>query len=251
MDRFNRKTPEILTFEDPDTYPESAAGWIADRLRELASRKEGVSIGLSGGSTPASIYRALSRNTPGAGIPWRRITFFFGDERCVPPEHEQSNYRMAKEALFDHIPIDGFRVRRIRGEEPDPSRAAALYEELAPESFDLLLLGMGGDGHTASLFPGSPALEEDERKFVAVTAPVYPRMRVTLTPPVIAGAGLVAVLIKGREKARAVYEALSGEYNPVKTPIQLALNGTWILDGEAAAMVGEICCERTEDPLEI
>jgi 6-phosphogluconolactonase len=185
-----------------------AARAVADRGR--------FTVALSGGSTPRRLYRLLSdvQASFRAQIPWERTHVFFGDERHVPPDHPESNYRMAHEALLAHVPAAS--VHRIQGEESDPARAAAAYEaelrrffELsdpgaAPPQFDLVLLGLGPDGHTASLFPRSPALEERRKWAVGVFVERLRAHRITLTLSVINRAREVLFLVSGAEKAEAL-----------------------------------------------
>ena len=184
-------------------------------------------VALSGGTTPRAAFEALAdaRGPYATSVPWDRAHIFFGDERQVPPDSEHSNARMACEALLRHVPIPDEQIHRIRGENPDPDRAAEEYEEIlrdrfrlagsAKPRFDLVLLGMGADGHTASLFPGSRALEETERLAVATLAPVEPRGRITLTLPVLNAASTVMVLVTGAAKGSAFARVRAGADLPV------------------------------------
>lgn len=179
-------------------------------------------MALSGGTTPRGLYNLLA--DPGApyraAVPWDRTQVFFGDERQVPPDHPESNYRMANEALLQRVPIPEEHVHRIRGENPDPDRAAEEYEEIQRDAFDcgpdgvprfdLALLGLGPDGHVASLFPGSAALKETHRLAVAVTPAAPARARVTLTFPVFNAAACVLFLVSGPQKADALKRVLRG-----------------------------------------
>jgi 6-phosphogluconolactonase len=198
-----------LVTEDP-------AGEGAKRLAEAASA--GRHLVLAGGSTPRAAYeRAASMD-----VDWGGTTLWFGDDRCVPPDHEHSNYRMAKEALLDRLPGNQPAVERIEG-ELGPREAAARYEARLHEvfgpqvpQFDLILNGLGPDAHTASLFPGDPALGERERLAVGVETPgMAPFVsRVTLTLPVMNAARQVLFLISGEDKAEAVARAFSGAPDP-------------------------------------
>ena len=184
-------------------------------------------VALSGGSTPRAAFEVLAdaRGPYVASVPWDRTDVFFGDERQVPPDSEHSNARMACEALLRHVPIPDGQIHRIRGENPDADRAAEEYEEILRDRFrltpndkprfDLVLLGMGADGHTASLFPGSRALEEKDRLVVATQAPVEPRGRITLTLPVINAAAAVMVLVTGAAKGSAFAHVRAGADLPV------------------------------------
>lgn len=168
-------------------------------------------------------------------LPWEKVDFYFGDERCVSQESPESNFRMAQETLFQNVPIPRDRVHRIEGERSDRDQAARDYEAMLPDSLDLILLGMGVDGHTASLFPGSSALSGTERGVLAVEGPYPPRWRITITPLAIQEARSTLVLVSGREKASMLVRALEGDYRPQEIPVQLALPGTWIVDRDAAS----------------
>jgi 6-phosphogluconolactonase len=214
-------------------FTRAAAGIVADILRTLVPAGEGrVTFALAGGSTPRAVYEVLATLPT---LPWNRLEIYFGDERGVPPEDHDSNYRMARESLLDRVPIAPERVHRMTGEEPDLAEAARAYAALLPEALDLLLLGIGDDGHTASLFPGAATLAEDELRVVAATAPVPPYRRLTVTPPVLRRARRILVLASGDAKAPAVARALAGPWDPARCPSQLARRGTWILDPAAAA----------------
>lgn len=195
-------------------------------------------VALAGGSTPKALYRLLASPTYRERVEWPRVEIFFGDERCVPPDHADSNYRMAREALLDHVPLGADRVHRIAGERP-PAEAAAQYQQTLarlgdPPRLDLVLLGMGPDGHTASLFPGTAVLQETR----ALAAPVYVEKlaswRVTLTAPVLSAAAHVVVTAVGDEKSDALAAALLEP--PGAVPIQLvrAIDQRWLVDGAAA-----------------
>jgi 6-phosphogluconolactonase len=201
---------------------------------------------LAGGSTPKATYGILARDYA-ERIDWSRVHVFFGDERNVPPDHEDANYRMAREALLDHVPIGG--VHRMRGELP-PDEAAAAHEvelreffgaEKLPR-FDLILLGIGGDGHTASLFPETPALEVHDRWVVANPVPKLDTTRITLTVPVINAARSVVFLAAGEDKAEALKEILEGDADPREYPAKLVQppgGPEWMLDRAAAGSLGE------------
>ena len=199
---------------------------------------------LAGGSTPKAAYEILARDYAEA-IDWGRVHAFFGDERTVPPDHEDSNYRMAREALLDHVPVGG--VHRIRGELP-PDEAAASYEgELRaffegedPPRFDLILLGLGEDGHTASLFPETSALEVTDRLVVANPVLKLDTTRITLTAPVLNAAHDVSFLVAGGGKAEALKEVIEGDADPRAYPAKLVgpPGGlTWMVDRAAASML--------------
>jgi len=178
----------------------------AERIADLAQACDPFTIALSGGGTPRGLYEMLAAPPYREQIPWQRMHVFWGDERCVPPDHPGSNYRMAREALLDHVPIPAHNVHRIHGELGTEAAAQAYNAKLraffgAPwPTFDLVLLGLGNDGHTASLFPGSDALKETARPAVGVTAHYEnrPAQRVTLTLPAINAARQVLFLAAGK-----------------------------------------------------
>lgn len=206
-------------------------------MQGVTQRHARCELALAGGSTPRPVYEALSRQPFGARIEWSAIDIYFGDERCVPPDDERSNYRMTREALLNRVAIAAGSVHRMKGEYADPDVAAQEYERVLPGRLGVLLLGMGDDGHTASLFPNSPAIAERERRVIAVRAPTAGPMRLTITPPVIEAAEQVIVLIAGSDKASTVARALEGPCRPDELPVQLALGGTWILDTDAARLL--------------
>lgn len=217
---------------DEDELARLAADWLADAVQQSVARGGRCSLALSGGSTPRPAYERLAARCV---LPWESVEVYFGDERAVPPTHPASNYRMAREALIDRVGLAPPRVHRMETDDPDLEAAAARYAALLPDALDLLVLGMGQDGHTASLFPGSPALGESARKVVPARAPVPPVQRLTITPPVIAAARRVAVLVAGAAKAPVVARVLRGPWRPEELPAQLARHGTWLLDRAAAA----------------
>jgi 6-phosphogluconolactonase len=220
---------------DREQFDQTAAGWISTAINQSVDARGNCSIGLVGGSTPRPVYWALAQAPFRDTIRWERVWAYFGDERAVPPDHPDSNYGSAREALLRHVPIPEGQVFRMPAERADREVAAAAYSRLLPEKLDILILGVGTDGHTASLFPGSPALDEPGRRVVAVIGPKPPAARLTITPPVIAAAREVLVLVRGEEKASVVARALQGSYAPRDLPAQLAREGTWILDRAAAA----------------
>lgn len=193
-------------------------------------------LALAGGGTPMPVYQSLARHAP---IRWSAVDIYFGDERAVPPDDPESNYRMARESLLDTIALPPAQVYRMPAERLDRSQAAAEYEALLPAVLDVLLLGMGHDGHTASLFPQAAVLRERERRVVAVRGPSAPSDRLTITPPVIAAARAVFVLVRGRDKAAMVARALEGAEEPLTLPVQFARGGRWLLDDAAASELGE------------
>jgi len=222
------------------------------RLAGEAMRAHGrFTLALSGGSTPRALFRLLAQLSD--RIDWSAVHVFWGDERHVPPDHEDSNYRMARETLLDHVPIPAANIHRIAGEDPDAAQAAALYEDdlaasfaLAPRQlprFDLVLLGLGPEGHTASLFPGSPVLHERERRVAAPFVPKLSAHRITLTPPVLNHAAAVIFLVSGADKAAALAAVVEGDRNVDLYPAQIVRpeHGTllWLVDRAARGGAAE------------
>ena len=238
--------PAILVARDAAALAKLAADRIASALSEAARGPDGsrsVSVALAGGRTPRAAYVLLARDRR---VPWERLDVFLGDERCVPPSSEQSNLRMVREALAERLRPEAIHPPWPPAGDPEPTpaespapealeRAARAYATQLPERLDLLLLGVGADGHVASLFPGSPALGETERRVVPARAPVAPHERLTITPPVIAAARRLLVLVSGADKAEAVARALARTAGPDAPPARLARRATWLLDRASAA----------------
>ena len=226
---------------------------VAQRWLDLAgsaiNARGKFHVALSGGSTPRALYRRLTHPKFASRIPWDRVHIYFGDERTVPPDHADSNYHMAKEALLDHVPIPATHIHRIEGEIADPHVAAGKYiRELTGNlplsaqgvvQFDLLLLGVGSDGHTASLFPATPVLYERARLVEAVYVEKLEAWRITVTLPVIDHARHVLILVSGDQKASIVRDVFTTRRAP-PYPVQL-INPQgileWHLDQAAAALL--------------
>lgn len=244
--------PRVQVVPDAETLARAAADRVTEIARAAIEAQGRVTIALSGGSTPRALFRLLSQEPWREWIDWERLYVFWGDERTVPPDDPESNYRMAHEELLARVPIPAGQIHRMRGED-DPSEAARSYEAvlrevfaLAPGAwprFDLILLGIGADGHTASLFPGTAALHETERLVVANEVPQLSTTRLTLTAPVITAAAQVLVLAAGADKADAVRRAIAGPRDLEETPSQLLRDArgevTWLLDEAAAADLPE------------
>jgi 6-phosphogluconolactonase len=221
-----------LVVEDAEAVATRSAAWIADAIREAVARQGSCTMALAGGATPREAYARLAALP---GIPWDKVEIFFGDERAFPPDHAESNYRMASEVLLRRVPVVPGKVHRMEAELPNRDATAWSYQDLLPKSLDILLLGMGTDGHTASLFPHAPALREPTRLVLPVTGGDPLVQRLTITPPVIQQAGAILVMVAGAEKAATVALALEGVKRPFDLPIQLARKGNWILDRAAAS----------------
>jgi 6-phosphogluconolactonase len=223
----------------------AAVGTINDAVRTRGK----CSIVLSGGSTPRTLYSLLASEFR-EQIPWTHVHLFWGDERYVPPEDPRGNFRMAKETLLDHVPCPAENIHRMPTHFPAADTAARDYErtlrsEFVKEwpDFDLVLLGLGDDGHTASLFPGSVALAERTRWVVAAHAPAEPRLRLTLTLPALTRAATVYFLAAGSDKAHALRHVLQGAGDWIRYPAAGVRLGTgnviWWVDREAAGPAHE------------
>jgi 6-phosphogluconolactonase len=233
----------IQVHSTPEALADAVAQHIVTSAAEAISSRGLFTLALAGGSTPRAAYSRLATGDwQLATGNWRLVHILWGDERCVPPDDPRSNYRMAKEALLDRVPIPTQQIHRIRGED-DPEKAAAEYERelralLGSEALDLVLLGLGEDGHTASLFPGQAAVHETAHWVVAVLAPDGAMWRVTLTPAVLNAARNVTFVVSGASKAARLQQVLEGPFNPDVLPAQAIrpVHGrlTWMLDQAAA-----------------
>jgi len=240
----------IEVFHDPQRLIRAAAEHIVRLASETTAQNGMFTFVLSGGSTPRPLYILLASQAFAKRIDWTRVHVFWGDERCVAPEDPRSNYRMAHETLLDAVPLPPGNIHRIHGEE-EPRLAAAAYEQELqnffgskapddppPVGFDLVLLGMGDNGHTASLFPGLAAVTEKVRWVMAQYVEVLSMWRITLTPVVINAAKNVTFVVSGAEKARCLCEVLEGPIQSEMLPAQFVrpTHGRllWLID-EAAA----------------
>jgi len=236
----------IHVYGGPEELAGAAAREFAAKAEEAIEERGRFVVVLAGGSTPKAMYEVLARDYA-SRIDWSRVHVFFGDERTVPPDHDDSNYKMASETLLEHIPFGS--VHRMQGELP-PDEAAEAYEEELREffdaenvpRFDLILLGVGGDGHMASLFPETSALEVHDRWVVANPVLKLDTTRITLTVPVINAARTVLFLVAGEDKAGALEKILEGDADPRAYPATLirpAGEPEWMLDQSAASLLGE------------
>jgi 6-phosphogluconolactonase len=240
--------PDVRISPDPPSLFRAAAEEFASQAKAAVLARGRFTVALSGGSTPKSLY-ALLATIP--NLPWDKTYFFFGDERHVPPDNPESNYRMANEALLSNIPVSAGNVFRVTAENPDASEAAAAYEQTLKEffkppagsfpRFDLILLGMGPDGHTASLFPGGKAMHEKSRWVVSDWVDKFKTDRITLTLPILNNAAAVMFLVSGGDKAGVLKEVLEGKQPGELYPSKLVRpsNGklTWMVDQPAAAQL--------------
>ena len=228
-----------------------AAQLFVDAAKSAAQDNRVFSVALAGGSTPKALYSLLAAEPLRSQVPWNKLNLFFGDERHVPPDHNDSNFRMATEALLSKAPIAPEQVHRILAENPDVAQAAAQYEQVLRSefhlssgqrpSFDLVLLGMGNEGHTLSLFPGTKALHDNGRLVMPNWIGKLYTDRITMTAPVVNNAALVLFMITGADKAPALKAVLEGPHEPEQLPSQLIApeNGKllWLVDPAAGSML--------------
>ena len=239
-----------LTVADDEVELASrAAERIAQLIAAAASAHGSAIVSLTGGATPRRLYSALAdpRQPWRSRIPWPQVQLFWGDERHVPPDHSDSNYRMAKTTLLDHVPIPADHVHRMRGELPDAREAAADYERTLNSAFDVMLLGVGEDAHIASIFPASELLDTrverppTRRRVAAIWVLHLDAWRITLTPDAILDSRAIVVLVAGANKADAVHAALHEPLDVQKSPAQLLRSAgdrvEWFVDRAAAARV--------------
>ena len=244
-------SPEVQVVADAGALTRAAAEEFAHRAEEAVRKAGCFTLALSGGSTPKALFRLLADGADASfrgRVPWDRLQIFWGDERHVPPDHPDSNYRMAYETLLSRVPVPAENIHRIQAEDPDANSVAESYETTLRQffgvqegqlpRFDLILLGMGPDGHTASLFPETPALHERERLVVAQWIATFQTHRITLTPPVLNNAASIIFLVSGEEKAEALRAVLQGRHQPDRFPAQLVrpTHGRllWLVDKMAA-----------------
>lgn len=239
---------EIRVLENESVLAEGVADFLANTIEETLRRKSRVRLVLSGGSTPRRLYHTLARPEWAKRIDWTSVVLFFGDERCVRPDHPDSNYGMAKEALIDPLRIAPQHVMRMLG-EAEPEEAASHYETTIREAFapdqaavprfDLVFLGLGDDGHTASLFPASPALHEQTRLVVTTSSPIGITRRLTMTFPLLNAAEAVAFLVAGAAKASVLRRVVEDSESAASLPASQIrpANGRliWYVDRAAAS----------------
>jgi 6-phosphogluconolactonase len=237
--------PDIEVSKDASGLARAAAGQFITLAASALAARGRFAAALSGGSTPKAMFKLLATKEFSARIDWPGVHLFWGDERCVPPDHPSSNYRMTRETLLDEVPLPPANIHRIHG-ELEPSQGAAAYEQElrtffkapAVPVFDLILLGMGDNGHTASLFPGRPTVHEQVRWVVADYVAEVSMWRITFTPLVINAAANVSFLVAGPAKADMLHRVLEGPYQPDLLPAQIVkpVPGRllWLVDSAAA-----------------
>lgn len=236
---------KIEIFASPEKLAQKSAEMISEKLSGILRDKNRASLVLSGGSTPKLLYELLASEGYRNSVQWDKVLIFFGDERCVPPDDPQSNYKMAYEVLLSKVPIRAENVFRMKGELA-PAEAAKEYEENIKNSlgdgthFDIVLLGIGADGHTASLFPESTALSETKKLVSANYVEKLNAYRLTLTLPAINASQNILFLVSGKDKAETVKAVFDGTSDP-PLPSQLVYADnaevTWLLDSPAAAFL--------------
>ncbi len=243
--------PIVRVFPDAEAVSRAAAEEFVRRAAEAIAARERFVVALSGGSTPKRLYELLAGPSLRSQVDWGRVEVFWGDERCVPPDNKDSNYHMAQEAMLSRLPIPPDRVHRMQAERPDLDAAARDYQAMiartfgvdagapAPPAFDLILLGMGPDGHTASLFPDTTALAETTRWVVVNHVPKFAANRLTMTYPLLNSALEVLFVVAGADKADRLAEILEGPADPRRLPSQRVrpANGllAWYVDRQASA----------------
>lgn len=247
----SRPTParrQVETLADGAAVAQAAAELFVTRARAAQADGRDFTVALSGGSTPRRFHALLAASPLREQVDWARVQFFWGDERCVPPDHADSNYRMARETLLDAVPVDPEHIHRMHGED-DPAQAARAYEAEVRSvfgvgqgdvpRFDLIYTGMGPDGHTLSLFPHTAALDVTDRLITENVVPQLNTTRITFTTTLANAASLVVFVVVGQDKADALAEVLQGEYHPRQYPSQLIAPTSgelrFLLDQAAAA----------------
>ncbi|HVO79180.1 MAG TPA: 6-phosphogluconolactonase [Terriglobales bacterium] len=246
---------EVRVLNAPADLFQAAAAEFSRLANEAVRARGRFCVALSGGSTPKSLFALLASGAV-PSIPWDKICFFFGDERHVPPDHPDSNYRMANEAMLSKVPLRPENVFRVRAEEKDAAVAAQAYEQtlisffhLSPGEFprfDLVLLGMGPDGHTASLFPGSRALQEKSRLVVSNWVEKFKTDRITVTFPVINHAAFIMFMVSGPDKAQPLHEVLENSASDLPSRRVQPVEGTllWLVDRAAATALSTQAMEN-------
>lgn len=236
----------IAIHPDSNTLSHEAAQYVVRLVTEAIANHGRFTIALSGGSTPKALYSLLGNEPYRSQIDWALVEIFWSDERCVPPDSSDSNYQLAQEVLLSKIPIAANQVHRMPADKADRDVASQEYTQEMQRvfgtegipSFDLLQLGMGPEGHTASLFPHQASLHEQQRLVMPVNVPKPPPPRLTFTPPLLNAARHVLFLVTGSEKADALHAVLEGSYQPEEYPAQIVRpphgEVTWMLDTAAA-----------------
>lgn len=238
---------EVRRYSDANHLAHTAAELFVALAKPAIAEQGRFTVALSGGSTPKALYQLLAREPYANQIEWPHVHIFWGDERCVSPDHPDSNYRMAREAFLQYVPLLPENIHPMHG-DIDPAQASAEYEQQLRiffgnglPAFNLVLLGMGDDGHTASLFPGTAAIHEQNRWVIGHYVEKLESWRLTLTPPVINAAAQITFLVAGKSKAERLRDVLKGPYQPDVLPSQIVkpTEGrlVWLVDEEAASLL--------------
>lgn len=237
----------VAIYSDVDTLSQEAARYVVRVASESITTHGRFTLALAGGSTPKKLYGLLASEPYRDQIDWALTEIFWSDERCVPPDNEESNYHLAQEALLSKVPISAAQIHRMPADTEDREQASLTYIQEIQRvfgtngipSFDLIQLGMGPEGHTASLFPHQASLHEQSRLIMPVTVPKPPPPRLTFTPPLLNAAAHILFLVAGQDKADALQAVLEGEHNPDEYPAQIIRptqgEVTWMLDPAAAS----------------
>ena len=240
---------ELYTFDDKEIMSEQLASWIESLVQDTLKKQDLFTLVLSGGGTPKLLFEKLASDKYKDKIDWKRVHIFWGDERVVPFEDDRNNAKMAYDILINHINVPPEQVHIMRT-DIEPKLAAEEYEKILHQyfdntsnSFDLVLLGMGDDGHTLSLFPGSPIIEEHERWVNSVYNEQQKMYRITLMPAIVNKASNIAFMVEGAKKANVLQQVIEGPYIPMKLPAQIIkpVNGqlSWFLDKAAATELNQ------------
>ena len=239
---------EIQVFTDNAELTRTAATYFLHHASGAIETRGQATIALAGGSTPKALYSLLASPPYHNQLDWGKVHLFWGDERHVPPDHQESNFRMAQQTMLGRLPVPAAQIHRMKGERPDAQEAADEYESLLQSHFklappqvpqlDLVLLGLGPDGHTASLFPGTTAVHEHERWVAAPWVEKLHTYRITMTPVLLNQASHIVFLVSGQDKSIALRAVLEGPSQPEEFPAQVIrpVHGkvTWFLDNAAA-----------------
>ena len=250
----SKTKPEIRIVEDPTELASVAANEFQRLAKAAVEKKGSFNVALSGGSTPKAMFDLLAGDRYKDTILWSKIHLFWGDERHVPSDDKDSNYRMTKEHLLSSIPIPPANVHRVETENADAQQVAAGYQQHLQQyfdlsateipQFDLVFLGMGDDGHTASLFPGTDAVHDTENLVAAPLVEKFNTYRITITPKVINNSDCVIFLVKGKEKADALVRVIEGEKDVDRYPAQI-VNPThgsvlWLCDRASSSKLSSV-----------
>jgi 6-phosphogluconolactonase len=242
---------QVAVFQDTDTLNQEAAQYIVRVAQQAIVTHGRFTFALSGGNTPKKVYGLLATEPYSGQIDWTRTEIFWSDERCVASDDPESNYRMAHEVLLSKVPIPAQQIHRMPADKPDRDAASLAYAEDIQRTlgtngvpnFDLIQLGMGPEGHTASLFPHQPSLHEEQRLIMPVIVSKPPPPRLTFTPPLLKAASHILFLVTGADKADAVRAVLEGDDQPDEYPAQIVrtVRGEviWMLDALAAEKLSQ------------